>query len=121
TIIGVKLVQFWRPNLGYRVGLVRGENVIDISMPDAGLKTTNDFLEHAAVAQFTLAEFIEVQLNAAPRAVYALRELDVPRDPYVPHLGLPIIPPEVWAAGVTYAGNAEYHDAALGESVYAQA
>lgn len=98
----MKLVQFWRPNLGYRVGLVRGENVIDITMPEAGLKSTNDFIEHAAVGDFTLQEFVEHQLSAAPRAVYAWRELDVPRDPFVPHLALPIIPPEVWGAGNTY-------------------
>ena len=120
-IIRVKLVQFWRPNVGYRVGLVRGENVIDISMPDAGLKTTNDFIEHAAVGHFSLAEFIESQLNAGPRAVYPLRELDVPRDPFVAHLALPIIPPEVWAAGVTYRSSADFHDEAVGDSIYTRA
>jgi 2-dehydro-3-deoxy-D-arabinonate dehydratase len=120
----VKLVQFWRPNVGYRVGLVRGENVIDISMPDTGLKSTNDFVEHAAAGNLSLAEFVERQMNAAPRAVYALRELDVPRDPFVAHLGLPIIPPEVWGAGVTYRRSAEFraHETQeAGDSIYDRA
>ncbi len=98
----MKLVQFWRPNLGYRVGLVRGENIVDITMPEAGLKGTIDFIEHAAAGHLTLAEFVESQLSAGPRAVYAWRELDVSRDVFEPHLALPIIPPEVWAAGLTY-------------------
>lgn len=117
----MKLVQFWRPNVGYRVGLVRGENVIDISMPDTGLKSTNDFIEHAAAGNLTLAEFVERQMNAAPRAVYARRELDVARDPFVAHLGLPIIPPEVWGAGVTYRRSAEFRARETGESIYDRA
>ncbi len=98
-ILAVKLVQFWRPNVGYRVGLVRGENVLDITRPDAGLKSTNDLIEYAAVGNLALADFVESELSAGPHAVYSLRELDVPRDLFVPHLGLPILPPEVWAAG----------------------
>lgn len=98
----MKLVQFWRPNIGYRVGLVRGENITDITLPEAGLKSTNDFLEHAAAGSLGLAEFVEGQLNAAPRAVYSWEELDVSRGVFEPHLALPIIPPEVWAAGLTY-------------------
>jgi 2-dehydro-3-deoxy-D-arabinonate dehydratase len=98
----VKLVQFWRPNVGYRVGLVRGENVLDITRPEAGLKSTNDLIEHAAVGNLALAEFVESELSAGPHAVYALHELDVARDLFVPHLGLPILPPEVWATGRTF-------------------
>jgi 2-dehydro-3-deoxy-D-arabinonate dehydratase len=106
----MKLVQFWRPNLGYRVGLVHGESVTDITMPEAGLKSTADFVEHAAAGNLSLADFVESQMSAAPRAVYAWHELDVSRDVFEPHLALPIIPPEVWAAGLTYAvgsGSAE--------------
>jgi 2-dehydro-3-deoxy-D-arabinonate dehydratase len=107
----MKLVQFWRPNLGYRVGLVRGENVTDITMPEAGLKSTGDFIEHAAAGNLGLAEFVESQLNAAPRAIYAWNELDVSRDVFEPHLALPIIPPEVWAAGLTYAYGSDSREA----------
>ncbi len=117
----MKLVQFWRPNVGYRVGLVRGENVIDISMPEVGLKSTNDFIENAAAGGLTLAEFVEQVLNAQPRAVYAWSELDTPRDLYSPHLALPLLPPEVWAAGVTYQRSAEFRDQETGESIYDRA
>jgi 2-dehydro-3-deoxy-D-arabinonate dehydratase len=117
----VKLVQFWRPNLGYRVGLVRGENVIDITMPDVGLKSTNDFIENAAAGGLLLAEFVEQVLNAQPRPVYAWSELDAPRDLYAPHLALPVLPPEIWAAGVTYARSAEFRDQETGESIYDRA
>jgi 2-dehydro-3-deoxy-D-arabinonate dehydratase len=103
----VKLVQFWRPNSGYRVGLVRGENVLDITMPEAGLKSTSDLIEHAAVGNLSLAEFVESQLSAAPRAVYALHELDISRDLFVSHLALPILPPEVWAAVDAYLHTQE--------------
>ena len=121
----MKLVQFWRPNVGYRVGLVRGEsaalNVIDITMPEVGLKSTNDFIENAAAGRLTLAEFVEQVLNAQPRAVYAWSELDAPRDIYAPHLALPLLPPEVWAAGVTYQRSAEFRDQETGESIYDKA
>ncbi|MBI4673442.1 MAG: fumarylacetoacetate hydrolase family protein [Chloroflexi bacterium] len=120
----MKLVQFWRPNLGYRVGLVRNENVIDITMPDVGLKSTNDFIENAAAGGFTLAEFVEQVLNAQPRAVYAWSELDTPRDMYAPHLALPLLPPEVWGAGVTYQRSAEFRSSEVSktnETIYDQA
>lgn len=117
----MKLVQFWRPNVGYRVGLVRADNVLDITMPEVGLKTTNDFIENAAAGNLSLAEFVEQQLNATPRALYPWSELDQPRDLYAPHLGLPILPPEVWAAGVTYRKSAEFRDQETGESMYDRA
>lgn len=117
----MKLVQFWRPNVGYRIGLVRNENVIDITMPDAGLKSANDLMEHAAAGGLTLAEFVERVLNAQPRAVYAWSELDTPRDLYAPHLALPLLPPEVWAAGVTYQRSAEFRDNESGETIYDRA
>lgn len=117
----MKLVQFWRPNVGYRVGLVRNENVIDITMPDVGLKTTNDFIENAAAGGLTLTQFVDQVLNAQPRAVYAWSELDMPRDLYAPHLALPVLPPEVWAAGVTYKRSAEFRDNETGESIYDRA
>lgn len=117
----MKLVQFWRPNVGYRVGLVRNENVIDISMPDVGLRTTNDFIENAAAGGLTLTEFVDQVLNAQPRAVYAWGELDTPRDLYAPHFALPLIPPEVWAAGVTYQRSAEFRDGEAGETIYERA
>lgn len=117
----MKLVQFWRPNVGYRVGLVRNENVIDITMPDVGLKSTNDFIENAAAGGLTLAQFVDQVLNAQPRAVYAWSELDAPRDLYAPHLALPVLPPEVWAAGVTYQRSAEFRDHETGETIYDRA
>lgn len=117
----MKLVQFWRPNVGYRVGLVRADNVIDITMPEVGLKSTIDFIENAAAGRLTIAEFVEEVLNAQPRAAYSWSELDSPRDLYSPHLALPIVPPEVWAAGVTYQRSAEFRDHETGESIYDQA
>ncbi len=117
----VKLVQFWRPNVGYRVGLVRGDNVIDITLPEVGLKSANDFIENAAAGGFALADFVEQVLNAQPRAMFPWSELDTPRDLYAPHLALPLLPPEVWAAGVTYQRSAEFRDQETGESIYDQA
>jgi 2-dehydro-3-deoxy-D-arabinonate dehydratase len=113
----VKLVQFWRPNVGYRVGLVRNENVIDITMPDVGLKSTNDFIENAAAGGLSLGEFVDRVLNAQPRAAYAWSELDAPRDLYAPHLALPLLPPEVWGAGVTYEQSIESRAAEVKEAV----
>lgn len=117
----MKLIQFWRPNIGYRVGLVRGDNVVDITMPDVGLKSTNDFIENAAAGNLSLAEFVEQQLNRQPRVMYAWSELDTPRDLYSPHLALPVLPPEVWAAGVTYQRSAEFRDQETGETIYDRA
>lgn len=117
----MKLVQFWRPNVGYRVGLVRSENVIDITMPEMGLKSTNDFIENATAGGLSLAEFVERVLNAQPRAVYSWSELDTPRDLYAPHFALPVLPPEVWAAGVTYKRSAEFRTGETQETIYDRA
>jgi 2-dehydro-3-deoxy-D-arabinonate dehydratase len=46
-------------------------------------------------------------LPAAAGPVYRYAELDRPPAPDAPHLLLPVVPPEVWAAGVTYERSRE--------------
>ena len=43
----------------------------------------------------------------------------IPRATFMPpHLALPVLPPEVWAAGVTYIRSAEFRDQETGETIY---
>jgi 2-dehydro-3-deoxy-D-arabinonate dehydratase len=103
----MKLVQFFLPGKGKRVGLVRGDRVLDVTAPEEGVCSVLDLVEQGKTAA-GLAKRVE-WLARHPRG----KALDWPalqRTPSrrAPHLLIPIDPPEVWGAGVTYRRRAEF-------------
>jgi 2-dehydro-3-deoxy-D-arabinonate dehydratase len=89
----VKIVQFTAPGGGNRVGVVRGDDVFDVT-------------ESAGSALALLMG--QVRDPQGPRAG-SLREMLAP-DASGPRLRIPLDPPEVWGAGVTYKKSAEFRD-----------
>ncbi len=99
----MRIVRFYVPRLGIRLGVVEDDEVIDITRI-AGTKTTS-FLQLVRFAYregLSVSSFLEKRLRKRSAGRYRYAELDAEPDGNRPHLIIPITPPEVWGAGVTY-------------------
>jgi 2-dehydro-3-deoxy-D-arabinonate dehydratase len=105
----MKLAQFWLPDVGARVGVLEGDNVVDITTPAAG--SVLSLLQRAEAEGKSLISVANALRSDTRGASYAYARLDVAPAPDRPHLLAPIAPPEVWGAGVTYRRSAEFRDA----------
>jgi 2-dehydro-3-deoxy-D-arabinonate dehydratase len=96
----MRIVQFHEPGQGSRVGVIQGDDVFDVTEIAGG----------GSLALLLAARSGSVpDVEGAPR-VASLGELDVAPDPRRRHLRMPLDPPEVWGAGVTYKKSAEFRD-----------
>jgi len=105
----MKLVQFFLPGKGKRVGLVRGDRILDVTAPDEGVHSALDLVEQCKTAAGLVkrAEWLSRRLRRKALDWPALQRTPSRR---APHLLVPIDPPEVWGAGVTYKRSAELRD-----------
>jgi 2-dehydro-3-deoxy-D-arabinonate dehydratase len=106
----MRLVQFFVPELGKRVGVVEGEAVVDITEV---VPTTLALLERAvAEGKSFEAKAKEALDEARERSAQTVdfNSLQNPPSPDKPHLLLPIDAAEIWGAGVTYKRSAEERD-----------
>lgn len=101
----MKLLQFYLPEKGLRVGKLDGDEVLDITSPK--VNSTMELIESAISEGITLEGLIS-KLSVFGR--YSYKALDIPPDKSRPHLLIPIHPPEVWGCGVTYKRSAEMRD-----------
>jgi len=101
----MKLLQFYLPEKGQRVGMMKGEKVLDITSSD--IQSTMDLLEQSICKK---AKIDEIALAQSVVGEYPYESLNVLPDKSAPHLMLPIHPPEVWGCGVTYKRSAEMRD-----------
>jgi 2-dehydro-3-deoxy-D-arabinonate dehydratase len=102
----MKLVQFFLPGKGKRVGLVRGERVLDITAPDEGVRSVLDLVVQGKSAPGLLkrTEWLARRLHRKAVDWPGLQRTPSRR---APHLLIPIDPPEVWGAMTTYKRGAE--------------
>ncbi len=106
----MRLVQFFVPELGKRVGVVEGETVVDITEV---APTTLTLLEQAvAEGKSFEAKAKEALEEAKERGAQTVNfnSLQNPPSPDKPHLLLPVDAAEIWGAGVTYKRSAEERD-----------
>ena len=106
----MRLVQFFVPELGKRVGVVEGETVVDITEV---APTTLALLERAVAEGKSFEAKAKEALDEARRRgaqTVDFNSLQNPPSPDKPHLLLPIDAAEVWGAGVTYKRSAEERD-----------
>ncbi len=102
----MRLARFWVPGEGARLGICEHADVRELRSPDGDpLESLDHLIAHARPTRRSLAETAQ-QLAGRGRR-YAYRDLDRTPDPARPHLLLPVVPPEVWAAGVTYERSRE--------------
>ena len=111
----MRLVQFHHPARGQRLGLIDGEQVIDISTDQ--ISSTADLLAASGGEAGALAALVAGLRGAGGGEAIALSELERAPSPSVAHLLAPVTPPEVWACGVTYKRSAEFRDAETGKEV----
>lgn len=96
----MRVVQFHQSGTGHRVGVVRGDDVFDVTHE---FPTAIDLLlwharGGAAPSGHLVAPLEELSARIAPDGDRRV------------HLRIPVDPPEVWGAGVTYKKSAEFRD-----------
>ena len=102
----MRLARFWVPGGGPRLGVCESGDVRELSSPSgAPLASLDSLVDGAHRAGASLRE--AVRQMKGPGRTYSYRALDRPPHPDHPHLLLPVVPPEVWAAGVTYERSRE--------------
>jgi 2-dehydro-3-deoxy-D-arabinonate dehydratase len=104
----VRLARLWIPERGAVLAMCDGEDVRPLAAPDG-----TPFVSFEALLALTgeapdrIVQAVHGFAAGRRDAVYAYRELDRAPDPARPHLLLPVVAPEVWAAGVTYERSRE--------------
>ncbi|MEK7838139.1 MAG: hypothetical protein AAB328_09170, partial [candidate division NC10 bacterium] len=93
----MKLCQFHVPGKGTRVGVVEGDDVLDITSPKAGAGSVLALIESCGTAAGIERRAREIARRARTRIPWG--ELDRPPSPRRAHLLAPLHPPEVWGAG----------------------
>jgi len=98
----MKLIQFFLPGKGKRVGVIQGDRVMDITSTDEGVRCTLDLVAQGKTARgvVTRASWLSKRLH---RRGLDWRELQQAPSRRSPHLLVPIDAPEVWGAIRTYA------------------
>ena len=96
----MKLIQFFLPGKGKRVGLVQGDRVLDVTSTEEGVRSTLDLVTQGKTAQGLVvrATWLARRLH---RKGLDWRELQQPPSRRAPHLLIPIDAPEVWGAHAT--------------------
>ncbi len=107
----MKLLQFYIPSKGQRLGKLDGDIIEDITSPE--INSTLKVFELAIEKGVQIADIIsEFEIVGT----YSYSALNVLPDKSIPHLLIPIHPPEVWGCGVTYKRSAEMRDEDTGKA-----
>lgn len=101
----MKLLQFFIPNVGCRIGILDGDFVTDISSPT--IYNTLDLIQEADEEGVSLEDMVS---KLETSGEYSYESLNIKPVSSKPHLMIPIAPPEVWGCGVTYKRSAEMRD-----------
>jgi len=97
----MRLARLRVPGEGTRLGACEGEAVWTLAARDSSpLDSFGALVELAGREHLPLIDTIARLRRREP--AYSYRDLDRPPSPRAPHLLRPVVPPEVWAAGVTY-------------------
>ncbi len=99
----MRIVRFYLPGRGTRIGVMNEDEVIDITrMGSLKISSFLQLIRLAKKAEMSVTEYLEKKLKNSSGKRYNYSELDVRPNNNSPHLVIPLTPPEVWGAGVTY-------------------
>lgn len=104
----MRLCQFQLPGGGRRIGVADGEQVVDITARGDGVASVLDLIVRGRTAT-GVERLVRRLARAGRRRRYAWRALDRAPGSRRPGLLVPLDPPEVWGAGITYRRSAEYY------------
>jgi len=93
----MKLIQFFLPGKGKRVGVIQGDRVLDITSSDEDIRCTLDLVAQGKTARGVVARATWLAKTLHRRGL-DWRELQRPPSRRFPHLLVPIDAPEVWGA-----------------------
>jgi len=98
----MRLIQFFLPGKGKRVGVIQGDRVLDITSSDEGVRCTLDLIAQGKTARgvVTRASWLTKKLH---QRGLDWRELQQAPSRRSPHLLVPLDAPEVWGAKDTHA------------------
>ena len=97
----MKLIQFVLPGKGQRVGLVQGDRVLDLTAAEEGIRSTLELIVQGKTAHGVVARATWLARHARGKPL-DWAELQRATSRRVPHLVLPVDPPEVWGMDGTY-------------------
>jgi 2-dehydro-3-deoxy-D-arabinonate dehydratase len=102
----MKLIQFFLPGKGKRVGLVQGDRVLDVTSGEEGVRSTLDLVTQGKTTEgvVTRASWLARRLH---QKGLDWRELQRPPSRRSPHLLVPIDAPEVWGVRDAYLSRPE--------------
>jgi 2-dehydro-3-deoxy-D-arabinonate dehydratase len=103
----MQLFQVTDGSGGRRLGVRRGAQALVLERPAAGIQTTLDLLVAQAERDLDPAKWLA---DAESQGAFASAAWDALR----PRLAVPLDPPEVWGAGVTYRRSADFREEGTG-------
>ena len=104
----MKLCQFQVTGDGLRVGVVEGDEVIDVTAPRDGVASVLDLLRRGRSAA-GIERLARRLARGGRRPRYPWATLDRAPGARRPGLLAPLDAPEIWGAGITYRRSAEYY------------
>ncbi len=107
----MRLLQVIDQGQGPRLGLLDGASVRILKARHAGVETTLDLLVAVAETGLRAQDWARSAEAAGAFRVVAWEELGKSSSP---RLTLPLSPPEVWGAGVTYRRSADFREEGTG-------
>jgi len=112
----MRIVSFVTETGERRLGLVEGAEVLD--MTSERFPSALRLVQWAGERGALLAEAAADAAGQSGGERRALSDLEAPPAPGRAHLALPLEPPEVWGAGITYQRTATRYDEGAAETVY---
>ena len=102
----MRVARFWVPGKGPRLGVCENGTVHELmSSGSVPLESLEGLIQSARRAGLSVWD--AARRMSGGGQTYAYRDLDRVPHQDSPHLLLPVVPPEVWAAGVTYERSRE--------------
>lgn len=126
----MKLVQYYLPEKGQRLGvLTNSDEIIDVTSDET--PNTLELLKLSYQTNLSIGVLLaDIQEKVSETTLYIpgmserehhkLEDLDVEPDETIPHLLMPITPPEVWGCGVTYRRSADMRDEDSQKDIYSR-
>ncbi|MBM4046180.1 MAG: hypothetical protein FJ279_13800 [Planctomycetes bacterium] len=113
----MKLIQFRHPRKGVHVGILSGDDVLDITRD--GVSGSLDVIRLAAERKMAIEDVArELADRTTTLDILSFEDLNVRPRKSKPHLLAPIFAPEVWGCGVTYKRSAQVRDEDSAKDIY---
>jgi 2-dehydro-3-deoxy-D-arabinonate dehydratase len=108
----MKLLQVTSPDRAVRLGVLEGERVHLLARAHQGIATTLDLLTAVDARRLEAGAWRRSAAEAGAFEDVRWADLEAGKSPH--RLTVPLTPPEVWGAGVTYKRSADFREEGTG-------